>query len=245
MPVTPHHAEAGEQVPLQVNKLWSAKTQLTYKYYSLPMCTPENIVEEKENIGQVGCCTMAATSPSGRTAHNMNLLVPACLIDCSTISEPLRNVIPGFAPQILLGDRIMNSDYDLKLGSDTRCNVLCAKTYGPADIAAFKERIENEYTVNWILDSLPAAVRMYEEDAPEITHYERGFPLGFTASPKGQQHAYLFNHISFVISYHQVRRERERERDKGAELVKLIDKRARANTLHAPPPSSRAGGRQG
>jgi len=44
---------------------------------------------------------------------------------------------------------------------------------------------------------------MYEEDAPENTHYERGFPLGFTAAPKGEHHAYLFNHISFVISYHQ------------------------------------------
>ena len=46
-------AEAGQGVPLQVNKLWSAKTQLTYSYYSLPFCKPDNVVEEKENLGQV------------------------------------------------------------------------------------------------------------------------------------------------------------------------------------------------
>ena len=38
---------------LWVNKLWSPKTQLTYKYYDLPFCTPKELKDDKENIGQV------------------------------------------------------------------------------------------------------------------------------------------------------------------------------------------------
>ena len=38
---------------LWVNKLWSPKTQLTYKYYDLPFCTPKDLKDDKENIGQV------------------------------------------------------------------------------------------------------------------------------------------------------------------------------------------------
>lgn len=38
---------------LWVNKLWSPKTQLTYKYYDLPFCQPKELKDDKENIGQV------------------------------------------------------------------------------------------------------------------------------------------------------------------------------------------------
>jgi hypothetical protein len=62
---SPPIAEAGSKVSLQVNKLWSAKTQLTYSYYSLPFCKPDVIVEEKENLGQVSneCRGDAARAP--------------------------------------------------------------------------------------------------------------------------------------------------------------------------------------
>jgi transmembrane 9 superfamily protein 2/4 len=84
--------------------------------------------------------------------------------------------------------------------------VLCSKTYDEEDIAAFTNKIEAEYTVNWILDGLPAAVRMFEEENPEEVHYERGFPLGFAARPGGAdavKRYYIFNHVQFVIYYHQ------------------------------------------
>ena len=151
--------------------------------------------------------------------------------------------------QVLVGDRLTNSDYQLVLGSDTRCNVLCTKEYnqeecvtelfsfsfslhvgeanaGPrrarcapspshADapfpapffvrLDEFTERIASEYTVGWVVDGLPAAVRMYEEGAPERVHLERGFPLGFQAQPPGAagKRSYIFNHIQFIIGYHQ------------------------------------------
>lgn len=46
---------------------------------------------------------------------------------------------------------------------------------------------------------------MYEEDAPEKVHLERGFPLGFAATPAAAaaKRYYIFNHIQFIIGYHQ------------------------------------------
>jgi hypothetical protein len=59
------------------------------------------------------------------------------------------------------------------------------------------------FAVNWILDELPAAVRMYEEDAPGKVHLERGFPLGFYTDQEGPKRYFIFNHIQFIIGYHQ------------------------------------------
>jgi transmembrane 9 superfamily protein 2/4 len=107
--------------------------------------------------------------------------------------------------QIIVGDRIQNSDYKLVLGENTACEFLCAKKYEAEDTAAFTEKIEQEYTVNWILDGLPAAVRMYDEANPADVHYERGFPLGYAApdGETGEMRYLLFNHIQFFILYHQ------------------------------------------
>ena len=57
---------------------------------------------------------------------------------------------------------------------------------------------QDEYTVHWILDNLPAAVRLSDESNRNDVLYQRGFPLGFV-----DQHntPYLYNHIRFIIKY--------------------------------------------
>merc|ERR1712137_1259555 len=51
--VAPKEYQDGEEVPLKVNKLVSAKTQLPYPYYSLPFCQPDKVVEVAENLGEI------------------------------------------------------------------------------------------------------------------------------------------------------------------------------------------------
>jgi transmembrane 9 superfamily protein 2/4 len=41
------------KVELKVNHLSSSKTQLSYDYYKLPFCQPEEIVNAAENLGEV------------------------------------------------------------------------------------------------------------------------------------------------------------------------------------------------
>ena len=38
---------------MQVNKVESVKTQLTYRFYDLPFCAPEEVEDLTESLGQV------------------------------------------------------------------------------------------------------------------------------------------------------------------------------------------------
>ena len=95
---------ARAQIPMFVNKIWSAKTQLPFNYYSLPFCKPEKIETERENLGQ-----------------------------------------------ILVGDRIQNSDYTVgwcaracgvRGGGEARVRLCVRRGGGPKRVAA--ARRENE-----------------------------------------------------------------------------------------------------
>ena len=62
----------------------------------------------------------------------------------------------------------------------------------------FRQMIDEEYRVHWMLDGLPVAVRNEEFD-----YVVRGYPLGFYSStPKldKPQH-FLYNHVRIVVRY--------------------------------------------
>merc|ERR1711959_709193 len=61
--------------------------------------------------------------------------------------------------EILRGDRIENSLYELKMNQEESCKVLCTMTYTQEDMDKFAEKVREEYRVHWIIDSLPAATR--------------------------------------------------------------------------------------
>ena len=113
--------------------------------------------------------------------------------------------------EILRGDRIENSPYEIAMHVEERCKVLCRTAYTAEQMAQFAHRIAEDYRVNWIVDNLPAATRVVEPptaDAPSriITIYERGFPLGFRGSAEipgtTDGVAYVYNHHRLVLKYH-------------------------------------------
>lgn len=66
-----------------------------------------------------------------------------------------------------------------------------------------------------IIDNLPAAVKLYQVDNPDQFQYERGFPVGYMASNSaGGNAAFLFNHITFIVKYHD-----EPEQYRGSRIV--------------------------
>ena len=114
--------------------------------------------------------------------------------------------------EVLRGDKIMSSDYLIKMGVEESCRVLCRKQLSTEDAQLFTTRIDEDYRVtDMIVDNLPAATRVVEPATPTspsrvITIYERGFPLGFKGSSEipgtvaGKN--YLYNHHRFVFKYH-------------------------------------------
>jgi transmembrane 9 superfamily protein 2/4 len=92
--------------------------------------------------------------------------------------------------EVLRGDRIENSLYQLAARSDEQCRVLCRiESLTRAQAKAFRDKVDDDYKVNMILDNLPVAmVKVRRRDTGiQEKAYERGFYVGFKATLDGQK----------------------------------------------------------
>ncbi|KAF8062046.1 TMN7 [Scenedesmus sp. PABB004] len=110
--------------------------------------------------------------------------------------------------EVLRGDRIENSLYEIKMRADEQCKVLCRIEKLTAKQArAFRNKIDDDYKVNMILDNLPVAMVRIRQDehGQQMKAYERGFPVGFKATLEGQKEVlfFLHNHLRFNILYNR------------------------------------------
>jgi len=113
--------------------------------------------------------------------------------------------------EILTGDRIETSAYQLLMLEPVNCEILCGKMYNQDELKQFAEKIEEEYRVNWIVDNIPAATKYFTETlsadggAPEyVPHYEKGFALGYLGSEENGDRAqpgvkYVNNHVRLIV----------------------------------------------
>jgi transmembrane 9 superfamily protein 2/4 len=115
--------------------------------------------------------------------------------------------------EVLRGDRIENSLYQLQMRVDEQCKVLCRIESLTADeAAAFQEKIDDDYKINMILDNLPAArvFILQDQDGHQTKVYERGIYVGFTANVQEEEvegkdvsKYFINNHLRFNILYHR------------------------------------------
>ncbi|EHA8589229.1 transmembrane 9 superfamily member 8 [Cocos nucifera] len=103
--------------------------------------------------------------------------------------------------EVLRGDRIENSPYVFEMREPHMCQIVCKITLNDKDAKDLKEKIEDEYRVNMILDNLPLVVpvKRLEQDSPTV--YQHGFHVGV----KGQ--------YTGVMKYH---------RDVQADLARIV-----------------------
>lgn len=105
--------------------------------------------------------------------------------------------------EVLSGDRIENSLYQLKMQVTESCKILCKKDYTEAEVKRFQQMIRDDYRVHWIIDNLPSAIRVFDDEDTSVEHYENGFPLGIMAVLGQKKNMfYVYNHIRFTIRYH-------------------------------------------
>ncbi|KAG0201091.1 Transmembrane 9 super member 4 [Mortierella sp. GBA30] len=101
--------------------------------------------------------------------------------------------------EVLRGDRISTSDYELVVGQDIKCKALCKKHVSAEDAALARDFIINDYSVEWIVDNLPGATRYNLGDGQAIKQrrYRAGFALGKVKGSKSNIH----NHVTIRILY--------------------------------------------
>ncbi|KAL6985156.1 Transmembrane 9 superfamily member 8 [Sarracenia purpurea var. burkii] len=107
--------------------------------------------------------------------------------------------------EVLRGDRIENSPYVFKMREPQMCNILCHQTLDAKTAKQFKEKIEDEYRVNMILDNLPLVVPIPRLDQESPPVYQLGFYVGLKGQYAGSKDEKFFihNHLVFTVKYHR------------------------------------------
>ena len=108
--------------------------------------------------------------------------------------------LPLSLGEILRGDRLWESTYELNFGVDDPCHRLCDLVAKDHVLKRADHFIRNGYFVHWLLDGLPGATT-FESDNRNNKYYAAGFPLGFVLEDK----SYIYNHVMLVIRYHRAR----------------------------------------
>ncbi|KAL9439918.1 hypothetical protein AB3S75_018727 [Citrus x aurantiifolia] len=107
--------------------------------------------------------------------------------------------------EVLRGDRIENSPYVFKMREPQMCNVICRLTLDAKTAKAFKEKIDDEYRVNMILDNLPLVfpIRRLDQESPTV--YQLGFHVGLKGQYTGtkDEKYFIHNHLAFTVKYHR------------------------------------------
>ena len=115
---------------------------------------------------------------------------------------------------ILFGDRIKTSPFELKMAVNETCKPLCKARYDGGAAGFVNRRIQQGYSLNWLVDGLPAGQEIVDE-LSGTNYYSPGFLLG--QEETSNQIAFN-NHYEIIIEYHEVSRNKEQLRVVGARV---------------------------
>ncbi|GJQ70634.1 hypothetical protein Trydic_g23024 [Trypoxylus dichotomus] len=104
--------------------------------------------------------------------------------------------------EVLRGDRIVNTPYEVKMAEDIKCSLLCHFPNKPMhwsveDSQRVIDRIQHEYFVHLLVDNLPAATPIANQDMEDV-QYEHGYRLGNVVGDK----SFINNHLKLMLMYH-------------------------------------------
>jgi transmembrane 9 superfamily protein 2/4 len=105
--------------------------------------------------------------------------------------------------QILMGERIRHSPYDIRMRNDVRCEAICKRSYKWEEKSTKKNKrkefrklfnaIKKDYMHHWIVDNLPAVECTSNcrggreivdgEEVHRFPYYRLGFPVGCAIGP--------------------------------------------------------------
>lgn len=112
--------------------------------------------------------------------------------------------------EVLRGDRIMVSDYDIVMGKDDEAHYLCSQTIDRAALKKAIDIVREGYVAEWIVDNLPGATSFVTVDKSK-KYYASGFKMGYEdLSPiTGQPTYFINNHVTLVLRYHTAEKGRK------------------------------------
>ncbi|KIW10437.1 hypothetical protein PV08_11401 [Exophiala spinifera] len=101
---------------------------------------------------------------------------------------------------IIFGDRIQTSPFELNMGQNETCKVICASAdFDEKSVGFVRSRINEAYNVNLLVDGLPAA-ELREDPLTHERFSSPGFPLGKVREDGA---VILNNHWDIIVDYHK------------------------------------------
>nr|GMD75314.1 transmembrane 9 superfamily member 9 [Ipomoea batatas] len=84
------------------------------------------------------------------------------------------------------------------------CKVACRIVLDAKAAKEFKEKIDDEYRVNMILDNLPLVMPIKRPDLDSIV-YQHGFHVGLKGQYAGskEEKFFIHNHLAFTVKFHK------------------------------------------
>ena len=125
--------------------------------------------------------------------------------------------VPLNLGEVLRGDRIRTSDYDLNMGVDQECRYLCSHDVDRRGLKRARELIGDGYVAEWIVDNLPGATSFVTVDKSR-KYYAAGFKIGEKDySPStGKPRWLIHNHVTLVVRW---RKAPGRDGDNGGKVI--------------------------
>ncbi|KAM0746172.1 endosomal P24A protein [Meredithblackwellia eburnea MCA 4105] len=112
---------------------------------------------------------------------------------------------------VLFGDRLYDSPFEINMLENVSCRHLCTSTLNAAATDFLSARIRDSYSLNWLVDGLPAAEMKKDEKTGEV-FYSSGFSLGSAApiQPQGKHEPHevkdwrieVNNHFQIYLEHH-------------------------------------------
>ncbi|KAJ3043202.1 hypothetical protein HDV00_005522 [Rhizophlyctis rosea] len=99
---------------------------------------------------------------------------------------------------ILLGDRLYTSPFELEMNKPTKCKKLCTSKYEEKDATFLRDRIKEDYYLQWVVDNLPASSIVRNQNNEE--QMVMGIGLGEVDEENGGPA--VFNHWEITVSVH-------------------------------------------
>ncbi|KDR15208.1 transmembrane 9 superfamily member 4 [Zootermopsis nevadensis] len=123
--------------------------------------------------------------------------LPLCLPKNGTFNYKSENL-----GEVLRGDRIVNTPYEVQMAESVNCRLLCHEPNKPMNwneesSQKVTSRIRHEYFVHLLVDNLPCATKVVNPETSEI-QYEHGYRLGGVVGNS----VYINNHLKLVLLYH-------------------------------------------
>ncbi|KAF2767010.1 putative multispanning membrane protein [Teratosphaeria nubilosa] len=106
--------------------------------------------------------------------------------------------------EVLRGDRIMVSDYELEMVKDDAAHFLCSREVDRSAVDKAVEVVRKGYVAEWIVDNLPGATSFVTVDRTR-RYYAAGFKMGYEepSLTGGPPRYFLNNHVTIAIRWHR------------------------------------------